>query len=131
MKDVSRSVTCAAACLGCVSMCRWFWSRTKSLTVLGGTLGENAVWCISHGSSAQENGCGLSLAAGPTWHVVLCCHLGVFSSPPGRRMFRLLAFFHEPSRIEENLSMNKPTPKLRTHDNYHLSVSHGQRALKG
>ena len=38
MKDVSRSVTCAAACLGCVSMCRWFWSRTKSLTVLGGTV---------------------------------------------------------------------------------------------
>ncbi len=29
-KDISRSVTCAAACLCCVSMCRRFWSRAKS-----------------------------------------------------------------------------------------------------
>ena len=64
-----------------------FWSHGKSRAVLGGTLGENAAWCNCHGSSAQEDGCGLSPAAGPAWHVVLCGHLSVFSSPPGRRMF--------------------------------------------
>jgi hypothetical protein len=73
-----------------------FWSRAKSLAVLGGTLGENAAWYIGHGSSSQADGCGLSPAAGPAWHVVLCGHRIVFSSPPGRRMFHLLAFFHEP-----------------------------------
>ena len=39
-KDDSRSVTCAAACLGYLSMCRLFWSHAKSLVLLGGTLGE-------------------------------------------------------------------------------------------
>ena len=64
-----------------------FWSDAKSSAVLGGTLGENAAWCSGHGSSAQEDGCGLSPAAGPARHVVLCGHRSVFSSPPGRRMF--------------------------------------------
>jgi len=95
-KDASRSVTCTTASLGCVSMCRLFWSRAKSCAVLGGTLGENAAWCSGHCSSAQADGCGLSPAAGPVRHVVLCGHRSVFSSPPRRRMFRLLAFFHEP-----------------------------------
>ena len=62
-----------------------FWSDAKSRAVLGGTLGENAAWCSGHGSSAQEDGCGLSPAAGPARHVVLCGHRSVFSSPPGRR----------------------------------------------
>ena len=62
-----------------------FWSHAKSRVVLGGTLGENAAWCSGHGSSAQEDGCGLSPAAGPARHVVLCGHRSVFSSPPGRR----------------------------------------------
>ncbi len=61
--------------------------------MLGGTLGENAAWCSGHGSSAQVDGCGLSLPAGPAWHVVFCGHLSVFSSPPGGRMSRPLAFF--------------------------------------
>jgi len=82
-KDTSRSVTCAATCLGYVSMCSRFWSRAKSNAVLGGTLGENAAWCSCHGSSTQTDGCGLSPAAGPAWHVVLCGHRSVFSSPPG------------------------------------------------
>ena len=77
-----------------------FWSHAKSRAVLGGTLGENAAWCSGHGSSAQEDGCGLSPAAGPARHVVLCGHRSVFSSPPGRRMFCLLAFFHEPSLFD-------------------------------
>jgi len=64
-----------------------FWSHVKSRAVLGGTLGENAAWCSCHGSSAQADGCGLSPAAGPARHVVLCGHWSVFSSPPGRRMF--------------------------------------------
>jgi hypothetical protein len=64
-----------------------FWSHAKSRDVLGGTLGENAAWCSGHGSSAQSDGCGLSPAAGPARHVVLCGHRSVFSSPPGRRMF--------------------------------------------
>jgi hypothetical protein len=75
-----------------------FWSHAKSRAVLGGTLGENAAWCSGHGSSAQEDGCGLSPAAGPAWHVVLCGHRSVFSSPPGRRMFASSHFFHEPSQ---------------------------------
>ena len=62
-----------------------FWSHAKSRVVLGGTLGENAAWCSDHGSSAQADGCGLSPAAGPERHVVLCGHRSVFSSPPGRR----------------------------------------------
>ena len=62
-----------------------FWSHAKSRVVLGGTLGENAAWCSGHGSSAQEDGCGLSPAAGPARHVVLCGHRSVFSSPPGRQ----------------------------------------------
>ena len=62
-----------------------FWSHAKSSAVLGGTLGENAAWCSGHGSSAQEDGCGLSPAAGPERHVVLCGHRSVFSSPPGRQ----------------------------------------------
>ena len=62
-----------------------FWSHAKSRAVLGGTLGENAAWCSGHGSSAQEDGCGLSPAAGPARHVVLCGHRSVFSSPPGRQ----------------------------------------------
>jgi hypothetical protein len=62
-----------------------FWSHAKSRAVLGGTLGENAAWCSDHGSSAQEDGCGLSPAAGPARHVVLCGHRSVFSSPPGRQ----------------------------------------------
>ena len=61
------------------------WSRAKSLTVLGGTLGENEAWCSGHGSSSQADGCGLSPAVGPSLHVVLCGHRSVFSSPPGRR----------------------------------------------
>jgi hypothetical protein len=61
------------------------WSHAKSRAVLGGTLGENAAWCSGHGSSAQEDGCGLSPAAGPARHVVLCGHRSVFSSPPGRQ----------------------------------------------
>ena len=67
-----------------------FWSHAKSSAVLGGTLGENAAWCSGHGSSAQEDGCGLSPAAGPARHVVLCGHRSVFSSPPH-------ICFHEPS----------------------------------
>jgi hypothetical protein len=39
-KDGSRSVTCAAACLGYLSMCSRFWSHAKSCVLLGGTLGE-------------------------------------------------------------------------------------------
>ncbi len=74
-----------------------FWSHAKTRVVLGGTLGENAAWCSCHGSSSQEDGCGLSPAAGPAWHVVLCGHWSVFSSPPGRRMFASSHFFHEPS----------------------------------
>jgi hypothetical protein len=62
-----------------------FWSHAKSRVVLGGTLGENAAWCSDHGSSAQADGCGLSPAAGPERHVVLCGHRSVFSSPPGRQ----------------------------------------------
>ena len=62
-----------------------FWSHAKSRAVLGGTLGENAAWCSGHGSSVQADGCGLSPAAGPARHVVLCGHRSVFSSPPGRR----------------------------------------------
>ena len=110
-KDTSRSVICAAACLGCVSMCRRFWSRAKSCAVLGGTLGENAAWCSSHGSSAQADGCGLSPAAGPARHVVLCGHRSVFSSPPGRRMFRLLAFFHEPSCVCVSMCVDTHTER--------------------
>ncbi len=83
MKDTLSSVTCAAECLGCGSMCSRFWSRAKSLTVLGGTLGENVAWYSCHGSSAQVDGCGLSPATGPVLHVVLCGHRNVFSSPPG------------------------------------------------
>ena len=49
--------------------------------------------------NTQADGCGLSPAAGPARHVVLCGHRSVFSSPPGRRMFRLLTFFHEPSLL--------------------------------
>jgi hypothetical protein len=48
MKDDSRRVTCAAACLGFVSMCRLFWSRAKSLAVLGGTLGPLQATAHSH-----------------------------------------------------------------------------------
>jgi hypothetical protein len=70
-----------------------FWSHAKSRSVLGGTLGENAAWCSGHGSSTQEDGCGLSPAAGPTRHIVLCGHQSVFSSPPGRRMFASSHFF--------------------------------------
>jgi hypothetical protein len=73
-----------------------FWSHAKSRDVLGGTLGESAAWCSGHGSSAQADGCGLSPAAGPARHVVLCGHRSVFSSPQAKR---LLAFFHEPSII--------------------------------
>jgi hypothetical protein len=74
-------VTCAAACLGYLSMCRCLWSHTKSFALFGGTLGENTAWCSCHGSSAQEDGCGLSPAAGPALHVVFCGHRSVFSSP--------------------------------------------------
>ena len=116
-KDNSRSITFAAACLGCISMCSRFWSRAKSLAVLGGTLGENAAWCSGHGSSVQADGCGLSPAAGPAQHVVLCGHRSVFTSPPGRRMFRLLAFFHEPS-----------APRWCTRDRRHF---HGHRDSTG
>ena len=49
-KDASRSVTCAAACLGCVSMCRRLWSRAKSRAVLGGTLGPLPETAHSHTS---------------------------------------------------------------------------------
>ena len=61
--------------------------------MLGGTLGENAAWCSGHGSSTQEDGCGLSPAAGPARHVVLCGHRSVFSSPPGRQMFAAPNYF--------------------------------------
>jgi len=88
-KDNSRCVTCEAACLSYLSMCRWFWSHVKSHTLLGGTLGENS----GHGSSTQEDGCGLSPVTGPAWHVVFCGHQSVFSRPPGSRMSRPLAFF--------------------------------------
>ncbi len=75
-----------------------FWTHAKSRAVLGGTLGENAAWCSGHGSSAQADGCGLSPAAGPARHVVLCGHRSVFSTPPGPEAnVRLLTFFHEPS----------------------------------
>jgi len=80
-----------------------FWSHAKSRAVLGGTLGENTAWCSGHGSSAQEDGCGLSPAAGPARHVVLCGHRSVFSSPPGRRMFASSHFFHEPSSLPVGL----------------------------
>jgi len=33
-KDTSRSVTCAAGCLGCVSLYNRFWSRAKSIIVV-------------------------------------------------------------------------------------------------
>ena len=59
--------------------------------------GENAAWCSGHGPPAQADGRGPPPAASPARHVVLCGHRSVFSSPPGRRMFRLLTFFHEPS----------------------------------
>ena len=83
-KDASTIVTCATTCLGYLSMCRRFWSHAKSLALLGGTLGENVAWCSGHGSSAQADGCGLSQAAGPARHVVLCGHRSVFTS--GRRI---------------------------------------------
>ncbi len=51
------------------------------------------------------DGCGLSQAVGPARNVVLCCHRSVFSSPPRRRMFRLLVFFHEPSRFRVLVSV--------------------------
>jgi len=73
-----------------------FWSHAKSSDVLGGTLGENAAWCNGHGSSTQADGCGLSPAAGPALHVVLCGHRSVFSSPPGRRMFASSHFSTNP-----------------------------------
>jgi hypothetical protein len=96
-KDTSRRVTCAAACLGYLSMCRRFWSHAKSSGLLGGTLGENVAWCSCHGSSTQADGCGLSPAAGPAWHVVFCGHLIVFSSLRGGKCLAPSHFFHEPS----------------------------------
>jgi hypothetical protein len=45
----------------------------------------------------------------------------------GARTFMIKIKAH----TEENLSMKKPTPKLRTLDNYHLNVSSGQCAPKG
>ena len=80
-----------------------FWSHAKSRVVLGGTLGENAAWCSGHGSSAQEDGCGLSPAAGPARHVVLCGHRSVFSSPPGRRMFASSHFSTNPRVVCESV----------------------------
>ena len=77
-------------------MCRLFWSHAKNSTLLGGTLGENAAWCIGHGSSTQADGCGLSQAAGPVPHVVFSVWSPgriVFSIPSGGRMSRPLAFF--------------------------------------
>jgi hypothetical protein len=126
-KDASRSVTCAAACLGCVSMWRCSglmpraalclegrWARCRrqptaihprgrATTAAPGRIapseGENAARCSGHGPPAQADGRGPPPAADPARHVVLCGHRSVFSSPPGRRMFRLLTFFHEPSAL--------------------------------
>jgi hypothetical protein len=89
-----------------------FWSHAKSRAVLGGTLGENAAWFSGHGSSAQADG--LSPAAGPARHVVLCGHRSVLSSPPEgcflrEANVRLLTFFHEPLA----LSCLTPPSKLR------------------
>jgi hypothetical protein len=81
-----------------------FWSHGKSRAVLGGTLGENAAWFNGHGSSVQADGCGLSPAAGPAWHVVLCGHRSVFSSPPGRRMF-----------ASSHFSTNPPPSRILSH----------------
>ncbi len=122
-KDNSRSITCAAVCLGCAgcsglapraAQClegRWARCRQqptaihpcgRATTSAPGRIslseGENAAWCSGHGPPAQADGRGPPPAAGPAWHVVLCGHRSIFSSPPGSRMFRLLAFFHEPSK---------------------------------
>jgi hypothetical protein len=89
-----------------------FWSHAKSRTVLGGTLGENAAWCIGHGSSTQADGCGLSPAAGPARHVVLCGHLSVFSSPPGRRMFASSHFSTNPPQRRIQILRVRQAPVL-------------------
>jgi hypothetical protein len=56
--------------------------------------GENAACCSGHGSSAQEDGCGLSQAAGPARHVVLC---GLQQPSGEAKCFASSHFFHEPS----------------------------------
>jgi hypothetical protein len=96
-----------------------FWSHAKSRDVLGGTLGENAAWCSGHGSSTQADGCGLSPAAGPARHVVLCGHRSVISSPPGRR--RMFASSHfstnpppDPALREDTTSPSPPCVRPHT-----------------
>ena len=91
-----------------------FWSHAKSRAVLGGTLGENAAWCSGHGSSVQADGCGLSPAAGPARHVVLCGHRSVFSSPPGRRNVSPPRIFStaEDLKVARLVSVDTITDKL-------------------
>ncbi len=99
-----------------------FWSHAKSSAVLGGTLGENAACCSCHGSSTQEDGCGLSPAAGPARHVVLCGHRTVFSSPPGRQnVSPPRIFFHEPSPLVlySELGTAAARSNKRHHDEVH------------
>ncbi len=96
----------AAQCLEgrCWARCRRqptaIHPRGRATTAAPGSIspseGENAAWCSGHGPPAQVDGRGPPPAASPARHVVLCGHRSVFSSPPGRRMFRLLTFFHEP-----------------------------------
>jgi hypothetical protein len=100
----------ATQCLeGCWASCRRqstaIHPRGRATTNAPGRIspseGENTAWCTGHGPPAQADGRGPPPAAGPSRHVVLCGHRIVFSSPPGRRMFRLLTFFHEPSLQEQ------------------------------
>jgi hypothetical protein len=76
-----------------------FWSHAKSRAVLGGTLGENAACCSGHDSSAQEDGCGLSPAAGPARHVVTVVRSPERLQQPSveAKCFASSHFFHEPS----------------------------------
>ena len=96
-KDNSRSVTCAAVCLGYLSMCRLFWSHAKSSALLGGTLGEMrpGAAVMAHPRRWMAVGCHWQRAQHGT-----SCSAVTGASSAALRGGECLApshFFHEPS----------------------------------
>jgi hypothetical protein len=96
-KEASRSVTCAATCLGYLSMCSRFWSHAKSLALLGGTLGE--MWpgavVMAHPRRQMTVGCHRPLAQ----RGMSCSAVTGASSAAlrGGECLSPLHFFHKPS----------------------------------
>ena len=98
-KDASRSVTCAAACLGCESMWRCSGLMPRAALCLEGhwVKMRPGAAVMAHPCRRMAVGCHRPRAQRGT----SCCAVTGASSAAlrGGEMFRLLAFFHEPSQL--------------------------------